>query len=172
MFDAATGRGTNRKEMGMKRNTKRRVFAGVAVGGVLAVAIGAYAYFSTTGSGTVTATVGSSSAVVIKGTVTGNLYPGSSSPVALTVDNNSGGKQRVGTITLEKITADAGHSTCSVVTTGGNPDFTMPEIAVNKVYGPGTAQAVTPSGTLTMNETGVNQDACQGATLTLTLKSN
>ena len=38
--------------------------------------------------------------------------------------------------------------------------------------GPGNGQAVTPSGTLTMNETGVSQDACQGATLTLTLKSN
>lgn len=139
---------------------------------VLGIAAGAYAYFTTTGAGTATATVGSSSALVIKGTVTGNLYPGSSSPVSLTVDNNSGGKQRIGTITLEKIQPDAGHSTCSTVITGGNPDFAMPDITVNKVFGTGTAQAVTPNGTLTMNDTGVSQDACQGATLTLTLKSN
>ena len=33
-------------------------------------------------------------------------------------------------------------------------------------------QTVTPGGTLAMNDTGVSQDACQGATLTLTLKSN
>jgi hypothetical protein len=59
-----------------------------------------------------------------------------------------------------------------VVTSGGNPDFTMADIVVNKVFSPGNAQAVTPNGSLTMNETGVNQDACQGATLTLTLKSN
>jgi hypothetical protein len=156
----------------MNRFTKKRVLP--ALGGVcaLAIAAGAYAYFTTTGSGTATATVGSSSALTIKGTVTGNLFPGSSSPVTLTVDNPSSGKQRVGTITLEKITADAGHSSCSVVTSGGNPDFTMAEVVVNKVFGPGNGQAVTPSGTLTMNDTGVSQDACQGATLTLTLKSN
>ena len=156
----------------MNRINRKRVVTALAVVGAIAVAAGAYAYFTTTGSGTATATVGSSSALVIKGTVTGNLYPGSSSPVSLTVDNSSAGKQRVGTVTLEKITADAGHSTCSVVTTGGNPDFTMADIVVNKVFGPGNAQAVTPGGTLTMNETGVSQDACQGATLTLALKSN
>ena len=156
----------------MNRFTKKRVIAGLASIGVLAIAGGAYAYFSTTGSGTATATVGTSSALVIKGSVTGNLYPGTSSPVSLTVDNNSSGKQRLGTITLEKITADAGHSSCSVVTTGGNADFAMADIVVNKVFGPGAGQAVTPNGSLTMNDTGISQDACQGATLTLTLKSN
>ncbi len=156
----------------MKSLNKKRIVSGFVAFCVLGIAAGAYAYFTTTGSGTATATVGSSSALVIKGTVTGNLFPGSSSPVALTVDNNSGGKQRVGTITLEKIQPDASHSTCSTVITGGNPDFAMPDIVVNKVFGTGTNQAVTPNGTLTMNDTGVSQDACQGATLTLTLKSN
>ena len=152
--------------------SKRRVLLGLASICVLALAAGAYAYFTSTGSGTVTATVGSSSAVTIKGTVTGSLYPGSSSSVALTVDNPSSGKQRVGTISLEKITPDAGHSGCSAVITGGNPDFTMADVVVNKTFSSGNNQTVTPSGTLTMNDTGVNQDACQGATLTLTLKSS
>jgi hypothetical protein len=152
--------------------TNRRTLTALAGVCVLAIAAGAYAYFTTTGSGTATATVGTSSAVILKGTVTGNLYPGSASPVTLTVDNPSTGKQRVGTISLEKITADAGHSTCSVVTTGGNPDFTMADVVVNKTYGTGNNQAVTPNGSLAMNDTGVNQDACQGATLTLTLKNN
>jgi hypothetical protein len=152
--------------------TNRRTLTALAGVCVLAVAAGAYAYFTTTGSGTATATVGTSSAVTLKGTVSGNLYPGSSSPVTLTVDNPSSGKQRVGTISLEKITADAGHASCSVVITGGNPDFTMADVVVNKTYAPGNGQAVTPSGTLAMNDTGVSQDACQGATLTLTLKNN
>jgi hypothetical protein len=152
--------------------TKRRSLVALATVGALAVAVAAYAYFTASGSGTATATVGTSSAVTLKGTVTGNLYPGSSSPVALTVDNPSAGKQRVGTVSLEKITADAGHSSCSVVITGGNPDFTMADVVVNKTFGQGNGQAVTPGGSLTMNDTGVNQDACQGATLTLTLKSN
>lgn len=151
---------------------RKRVLIGLASVCVVAIAAVAYAYFTSTGSGTATATVGSSSAVTIKGTVSGNLYPGSSSTVTLTVDNPSSGKQRVGTVSLEKITADAGHSTCSVVTTGGNPDFTMADVVVNKTYGSGNGQAVTPTGTLTMNDTGISQDACQGATLTLSLKSN
>ena len=151
---------------------RKRAVIGLASICVVAVAAFAYAYFTSTGSGTATATVGSSSAVTIKGTVSGNLYPGSSSTVTLTVDNPSSGKQRVGTVSLEKITADAGHPTCSVVTTGGNPDFTMADVVVNKTYGPGNGQAVTPTGTLTMNDTGISQDPCQGATLTLTLKSN
>jgi hypothetical protein len=156
----------------MPHLTRKRVLGAFMSLCVLAIAAGAYAYFTTSGSGTATATVGTSSAVTLKGTVTGNLYPGSSSPVSLTVDNPSSGKQRVGTVSLEKITADAGHASCSVVITGGNPDFTMADVVVNKTYGPGNGQAVTPGGTLTMNDTGVSQDACQGATLTLTLKNN
>ena len=48
----------------------------------------------------------------------------------------------------------------------------MPAVAVNQVFAAGNGQSVTPTGTLTMNETGVNQDACQGATLTLHLTNN
>jgi hypothetical protein len=156
----------------MRSATKKRLLMGFASVCALGIAAAAYAYFTTTGSGTATATVGTSSAVTLKGTVSGTLYPGSSATVTFTVDNPSSGKQRVGSISLEKITPDAGHSTCSTLTTGGNPDFTMAEVAVNKTYGPGNGQAVTPTGTLTMNDTGVSQDACQGATLTLSLKNN
>ena len=151
--------------------TRKRAFALTAIG-ALALAAGAYAYFTSTGSGTATATVGSGSAVTIKGTVGSTLYPGGNATVTFTVDNPSSAAQRVGTITLASIAVDAGHSTCSVVTTGGNPDFTMPAVAVNATFPAGTAQAVTPKGALTMNDTGVSQDACQGATLTLNLTSN
>lgn len=152
--------------------TGRRV--PVAIGGVVAlVAAGAaFAYFTSSGSGTGNAAVGSSSAVTLHATISSNLYPGSSSPVTLTVDNPSSGSQRVGTVSLSSITVDAGHSTCSTSISGGNPDFTMPAVTVNKVFPSGNGQSVTPTGTLTMNETGVNQDACQGATLTLHLTNN
>lgn len=153
-------------------NAKKRVLLAISSVAVLAVAGVAYAYFTSTGSGTATATVGSSSAVTIKGTVSSNLYPGGSSPVSFTIDNPSSAAQRVGTITLASIAVDAGHSSCSKVITGGNPDFAMPAVVVNKTFATGNGQTVTPTGTLTMNDTGVNQDACQGATLTLNLTSN
>jgi len=156
----------------MHRLTSKRALVAIGCLSALAVAAVAYAYFTSTGSGTATAKVGTSSAVTLKGTVTGNLYPGSSSQVSFTVDNPSGGAQRVGTISLTGITVDAGHSTCSVVITGGNPDFTMPAVAVNATFPPGNGQTVTPKGTLTMNDTGLNQNACQGAELTLALASN
>lgn len=138
----------------------------------LTAAVGAFAYFTSSGSGTGTATVGSGSAVTLHGAISSSLYPGSSAPVALTVDNPSSGSQRVGTISLASISVDSGHSGCSTAISGGNPDFTMAAVNVNKVFGPGNGQSVTPSGTLTMNETGANQDACQGATLTLHLTTS
>lgn len=157
----------------MLRLTKKKFVLGAATVCVMAIAAGAYAYFSTTGSGTATATVGSSSAVTLKATISGSLYPGSSSTVTFTVDNPSSGKQRVGTISVTKVEPDASHSTC--VTTFGEESskaFYMAPVAVNATYGPGNSQAVTPTGTLQMRDTGVNQDSCQGATLTLTLASN
>jgi hypothetical protein len=156
----------------MSTRTKKRTLAAGACACALVVAGVAFAYFTSTGSGTGTATVGSSSAVTLHATISSNLYPGSSSPVSFTIDNPSSGTQRVGTITLASISVDAGHSTCSTAISGGNPDFTMPAVTVNQTVASGNGQTITPTGTLTMNDTGVSQDACQGATLTLTLKNN
>jgi hypothetical protein len=156
----------------MHRITRKRALAAFVGLAAVAIAAGAYAYFTSTGSGTATAKVGTSSAITLKGTVAGNLYPWASSQVSFTVDNPSSGAQRVGTISLTGITVDAAHSTCSTVISGGNPDFSMPAVAVNATFAPGNGQAVTPKGTLTMNDTGVNQNACQGAELTLALSSN
>lgn len=156
----------------MRWITKKRALIALGCTCALAVAGVAFAYFTSSGSGTGTATVGTSSAVTLHATTSSNLYPGSSTPVTLTVDNPSSGSERVGTVTLTGITVDAGHSTCSTTITGGNPDFTMAAVTVNKSFGPGNGQSVTPTGTLTMNETNANQDACQGATLTLKLTSN
>jgi hypothetical protein len=139
---------------------------------VLAAAGIAVAYFTSLGSGTGTATVGSSSEVTLHGAVASSLYPGSSSTVTFTVDNPSPGAELVNTIHLVSIAPDAGHSGCSTVITGGNPDFTMPDVSASQSFPPGNGQAVTATGTLTMHETGVNQDACQGATLTLKLTSS
>lgn len=150
----------------------KRTFAALGCGAALVASAAAVAFFTSSGSGTGAAAVGSSSAVTLHATISSNLYPGSSSPVSFTVDNPSSGAQRVGTVTLASITVDAGHSTCSTAISGGNPDFTMAAVNVNKVFPSGSGQSVTQTGTLAMNETGVNQDACQGATLTLHLTNN
>ncbi|MGB7588895.1 MAG: hypothetical protein WBM00_09335 [Solirubrobacterales bacterium] len=144
---------------------RRALIALGAAGAVVAVSV-AIAYFSATGSGTGSATVGTSSAVTIHGTTATSLFPGTSSTVSFTVDNPSTGSQRVNAIQLESVTTDAGHSAC--VTS----DFTMPNVTVNQVFPSGNGQAVTATGTLSMANTALNQDACQGAPLTLHLTSN
>jgi hypothetical protein len=138
-------------------------FGGVVVLIVAAVAI---AYFTSSGSGTGSATVGSSSAVTLHGTTASTLYPGTSSSVSFTVDNPSPGTERVGTIQLASVTTDAGHSGCVMT------DFTMPAVVANQSFPSGNGQAVTATGTLSMANSASNQDACQGAPLTLNLTSN
>ncbi len=152
--------------------TRKRALAVLGCACAIGVAGIAVGYFTSSGSGTGTATVGSSSAVTLHATISSSLYPGSSSPVSFTVDNPSSGVQRVGTVSLASISVDGAHSTCSTTLTGGNPDFTMAAVPVNQVINPGNGQSVSATGTLTMNETGTNQDACQGATLTLHLTNN
>ena len=156
----------------MRWITKKRAFIALGCTCALAVAGVALAYFTSSGSGTGTATAGTSSAVTLHATISNSLYPGSSSPVSFTVDNPSSGVQRVGTVTLASITVDASHSECKTTISGGNPDFTMAAVPVNQVVNPGNGQSVAATGTLTMNETGTNQDPCQGATLTLHLTNN
>jgi hypothetical protein len=134
-------------------------------GAIVAVGV-AIAYFSSTGAGTGSATVGSSSAVTIHGTTATSLFPGTSSTVSFTVDNPSPGSQRVNLIQLASVTTDAGHSACVM------GDFTMPNVTVNQTFPNGNGQTVTATGTLSMANTALNQDACQGAPLTLHLTSN
>ncbi len=156
----------------MRWIANRRAFVALGCVCALAAAGAAIAYFTSSGSGTGTAGVGSSSAVTLHASIDADLYPGSSSPVSFTVDNPSDGVQRVGTVSLASISVDSGHSSCSTTINGGNPDFTMAPVPVNQVVNPGNGQSVAATGTLAMNETGVNQDGCQGATLTLHLTNN
>jgi hypothetical protein len=150
----------------MLQSKKRRALVAFGVAGAI-VAVGvAFAYFTTTGSGTGSATGGTGSAVTIHGTAATSLFPGTSTTVSFTVDNPSQGAQRVNAIQLESVTTDAAHSACVM------SDFTMPSVTVNQTFPNGNGQAVTATGTLSMANTALNQDACQGAPLTLHLTSN
>jgi hypothetical protein len=144
----------------------KRVLIAIGTAVALSVAGTAIAYFTTTGSGTGAASVGTSTAVTLHATTGSILYPGTSTTVSFTVDNPSAGTQRVGTIHLASVTTDSAHSSCVVT------DFTMPDVVANQSFPTGNGHAVTATGTLTMANTGVSQDACQGAPLTLNLTSN
>lgn len=150
----------------MFRTTRRKLV--LVAGLVVTLALGgiAFAFWTTTGAGTGSGTVGTSTALVLHGTAPTLLYPGTSSVVNFTVDNSNTGAQTVTTIHLDSVSTDAAHSTC--VTT----DFTMPDVASGQNFAGSTnGQAVTATGTLTMANTLLNQDACKNAPLTLHLSS-
>jgi hypothetical protein len=151
--------------------TKKRVLTVLSIAGVLAVAGAAFAYFTASGSGTGSASVGSASNITLSGTITGTLYPaGDPASVSVDVTNPGSGSQHVGTVKLDSISADAGHSTCDVSVGGTNPAFTMADIPVNQTLAGGGSTTV--SGSLQMNDTGSSQNSCQGANLTLHFSSN
>ena len=156
-----------------KHLSKKRVVLAAIIAVALAIASGvAYAYFTATGAGTGSATVGSATTIQLTPTITGTLYPGgTAASVSVVVKNNGGGAQYVNTIHLASITPDAGHSAC-VTTVGAGPAnaFTMADVSVVTTLAP--AGTTTKVGSLQMNDTTINQDACQGATLTLNLTSN
>jgi hypothetical protein len=170
---------------------RKKVVAGLGLLAVLAMAGAAVAYFSASGSGTGSATVGTSSALTLHGTSASTVYPGSSSTISFTVDNPSSSHQLLGTIHLASVKACVGSgsswngtscsnsgteaTTCESVETGASDtttaNFWMADVVANEDFGSGSGQTVTGTGTLKMNDLSSSQDACKNANLTLNLTS-
>jgi hypothetical protein len=147
-----------------KISHKKKVITLVAAGAIAVAGAGAaYAYWTATGAGTGTGTVGSATTpFVITNAVPTGLVPGGSVTVNGTVTNNNAtSSQFVNTVT-------------GVVSTSGGclaSDFTLPAVPVNlRVLKAGGTQPF--SATLSMADTALNQDACKGATVTITWTSN
>jgi hypothetical protein len=150
-----------------RKLTGRRIAVGVGVVASLALAVGAYAYFTSTGSDTGSAQVGSSTTftVDVAPAIGGPLYPGAGSQnLPYTVTNPSSGQQNLSG-TTSSVASSGGF-----ITEGGTPVagcmsswFTAanspPALPQNLAGG----QTSTPgSVTVTMQDSGTSQDACQG----------
>ena len=154
----------------MRHLTKKRAVI-LTVVAVMAFSAAAVAYFTSGGSGSGSATVGTAATATITQTNTlGALYPATSQSVNLDIKNTGTGSQFVNKVHLDSITADAGHASCDVSSSGANAAFTMADVTVGETLAAGATTS--KSGTLAMNDTGVSQDSCQGATLTLHFSSN
>jgi hypothetical protein len=175
----------------MFRRLSKKGVAAVTSVVVLAAAGAAIAYFTSTGTGTGTASVGTSSNLTVTGTTASTLYPGTSSTVNFTVSNPSSGHEKLGSITLSAVHACTGtgsswngtscsnsgteQTTCESFDTNASSttdNFSMPVVASNTDFGPGNNQTVTQTGTLAMNDLSSSQNACQGASLTLTFTTS
>lgn len=149
----------------MRHMTKKNKIAAVAASAAL-VAVGggaAYAYWSTTGSGNGSAKAAAgTNAVVIHVAFDDNITPGSTKPISYTADNPNSGSTPV---TL----------TGAVVTTSGSCDaswFAASVPAGTKTLAGNATNVDMGTGTLTFSDSTSNQDACKGATITVTASSN
>jgi hypothetical protein len=148
----------------MKRISKKGLVLGAIAASLVAYA--AFAYWTGSGSGSGEGDVGSGSGVTLAGTVTDGIGPGTNVPVSFTAANTSDSAVRVTTVHLESVAADGAHASCNTA------DFSMANVTENhQVPAGATADALPTNGSLVYAETGVSQDACKGATLTVTLSS-
>ena len=153
----------------MRTLTRKNKLVAFAVGTVIVAGAGAaFAYWTTTGSGTGSATNASSNGTItLHAAFAAGLTPGASQTVTYTADNGGTTSLRVTTIT-PTVSIDATHVTAGCLV----GDFTIPATTSNTTVAAGASGTAAGTGTLTFADTGVNQDGCKGATVTLTLASN
>jgi hypothetical protein len=151
---------------------------GLALLAVLAVsvisAVGAYAYFTTSGTGTGTGGVGTSSAVTVSqvGSIS-DLLPGSAAQaVDFKINNPLSTPQYITqvAVSISSVTApnaDATHPcSASDFAISGSP------VAIDQDLASGDT-SFSPSGaTLAMNDSNSNQDGCKGATVNLAFNAS
>ena len=151
----------------MKRNARKwLVLLGVVAVVAGMAAFGAYAYWTASGTGAGTASVGSDSGVTIAVTSTGAaLYPGGSATITFHVHNNSSSSPvTVGDVVQDgPVTGLPGG--CSAA------DFSFADVTLNESVAAGSNGAV-HTGTLSMANTASNQDACKNASPVLHLTTD
>lgn len=149
-----------------KMTKKNKVLA--AAGALALVAAGggaAYAYWTTTGSGGGTATNSAGNGTVtLHANFAGDLTPGDSRTVTYTADNaDPNTSTKVGALTASVTTSDAGCLPAWFDVTAVTSNTTVPKASAGTTVG---------TGTLTFNDdAAVNQDACKGAVVTITVGS-
>jgi len=146
------------------RLRNKLAIAAVSTVAAVSVASAAFAYWTTTGSGS-----GNAAAAQANGTLAlhasfaPGLAPGQSEAVSYSADNSSATDLQVGTV----------HAVVSTSNNQCDPAwFSIADVVEGQVIGNGqTGVALTHGGTLYFNNNAANQDACKGATVTLTLSA-
>lgn len=160
--------------MGRRIRNKKTLLAVVAAAaGALALASGAIAYYSATGNGSGTASVGSPAplSIAAKTPTAGLLYPGGSGEVDATVSNPNPFKVRINSLVLGGggIGVDSAHSGCDTsalhftTQTNGGSGWNVPA----KVGATNGTLDLALAGAIAMDTSAAN--ACQGATFTISL---
>jgi hypothetical protein len=144
----------------MRNLMRKRILVPVAAIAAIALAGIAVAYFTASGTGSGSATVGRDAGVAIENvTIARTLYPGGSSDVRFDVRNLSTDTSvRIGSVVVDSIRTPAG---CDAA------DFSFDPVAIGAI---GAGSSVSATGSLEMANSSSNQDACQGGSVELNLR--
>jgi predicted metal-binding membrane protein len=159
--------------------TKRRLVVVLSALVALGIAAGAYAYFTGTGSGTSqTAAIGTSSNFnVTFGTPSGAMFPGSGSDtIPYTVTNTGSGSQQLSSVTTTVASSGANITSAGTAVAGCLATWfsasagTVTPTTLAASGQPNDSYAGTV--TVTMSDSGTNQDPCQGKTPDITVHAS
>jgi hypothetical protein len=164
----------------MKRPRFKRTWVLAALVAVVAAmaSIGAYAYWTTSGSGTGTATTGTDQGVTVAGDPANGLYPGSNVAVTTVVTNSSATQPQFVTNLHVTITNENEGTGCDSSWFTYKADGDLPaNVASNPHTSPMNVEIAAGGthsvpGKVFMSNPNVNQDACKTTELTLTYAVN
>ena len=154
--------------------TKKRALVALSVVGVLAIAVSAFAYWTTSGSGSGSATAGSDAGVSVSGDPANGIYPGSSVPVTTTVTNSSSTQKQFVSNLHVTISIDSSHAgngclaswfTYKADSQASGTDSNPRTVALNTELA--ASGNTTVAGHVFMADPNTSQDACKGATINL-----
>jgi hypothetical protein len=152
----------------MSTFTRRRKVAAATIVALLAFAGAAFAYWTTTGSGTGSATTGASAAVTVTqtGSITGLVPGGAAQPVDFTITNPKTTKQFVTSVTYSIASIKNGGGTAA--TGCSSADFTLVQpTAINSDLIAGDTAFSPSHATIAMIDSATDQDGCQNVTVNL-----
>jgi hypothetical protein len=160
--------------------TKRRALIASGVIGAVAAGTLAFAFWTTSGSGSGSATAGTDAGVTVSGDPANGIYPGGSVPVTTTVTNSSSTQSQHVQNLHVAISIDSAHATdgCSAswftykADSEGSGDSNPHSVTLDTDLAASGTQSV--DGHVFMSNPNTNQDACKGATINLayTVDSN
>lgn len=151
--------------MKSENRVKKFAIATIVTALVLGGGGAAFAYWTAQGTGTGTATTGASVDFTVSSVapVGDPLYPGGpSQSVSFTVTNASAGPQTLSSVTAAVANADGSAWIAAPGCSAADYSLGTPSIVYGEMLASGTKSGTV---TITMNNTGTNQDACQGVTV-------
>ena len=140
----------------------------------IASAVGAYAYWTTAGTGAGSSTVGTDAGVTVAGDPANGIYPGGSVAVTSVITNGSSTTAQYVSNLHVTISIDSAHALAGCLASwftyksdaeAGGSDSNPHSTTVNTQIAAGGTDSV--AGHVLMANPNTNQDACKGATLNL-----